>query len=313
MSAFTDHILSAFPAELARLWIVTDPDDVLLDEAILAGLRGRGFDLVPFEDSIAFRLVYEDEYLRRWQSGDADAPKSLVLHLRAEDASALPADYLAHGRLVTLSLAELFPRMSYAVMRQLDPAVLSGLYDAQVHATQDLGDAATKEFVLLHTYRLSPHLISRPEELWGALFKIHYRGDGLPELLAEHIAAVLGRQAMFAKLPLKALFASRTEMLRAVQAAWEQYVDAFGLKGRRVGERDARWAEPPAIPFEHPEVRVYVDSMFRILAGVGACWRGGRSLGPPQSGGAGHHHPGQGDSWGRGDPPGLDRVDTSLW
>lgn len=262
MSAFANHILSSFPADLARLWIAVDPDDVLLDEAILAGLRERGFELVPFEDSIAFRLIYEDEYLRRWQAGDADAPKSLVLHLRAEDASDLPADYLADGRLVTLSLAELFPRMSYAVMRQLDPAVLSGLYDAQVHATQDLGDAATKEFVLLHTYRLSPHLISRPEELWGALFKLHYRGDGLPELLAEHLAAVLGRQGAFAKLPLKALFASRTEMLRAVQAAWEQYVDAFGLKGQRVGERDVRWAEPPAIPFEHAEVRVYVDSMF---------------------------------------------------
>lgn len=262
MSKFADHILSSFHADLARLWIAVDPDDVLLDEAILARLRGRGFELVPFEDSIAFRLVYEDEYLRRWRAGDADAPMSLVLHLRAEDASSLPADYLADGRWVTLSLAELFPRMSYAVMRQLNPAVLAPLYDAQIDATQDLGDAATKEFVLLHIYRLSPHLIRRPEELWSALFKLHYRGEGLPDVLAEHIASVLYRQPGFAKLPLKALFASRTEMHRAVQAAWEHYVDACGLKGRRVGERDVGWAEPPTIPFEHPEVRVYVDSMF---------------------------------------------------
>ena len=81
MSAFADHILSSFPADLARLWIAVDPDDVLLDEAILARLRSRGFELVPFEDSIAFRLVYEDEYLRRWRANDANAPRSLVLHL----------------------------------------------------------------------------------------------------------------------------------------------------------------------------------------------------------------------------------------
>lgn len=262
MSAFSDQILSSFTADLARLWIAVDPDDVLLDEAILAGLRERGFELVPFEDSIAFRLIYEDEYLRRWQADDAEAPKSLVLHLRAEDASALPADYLADGRLVTLSLAELFPRMSYAVMRQLDPAVLAPLYDAQIDAPQDLGDAATKEFVLVHIYGVSPHLVRKPEVLWGTLFKLHYRGDGLPDVLAEYVAGVLARQPAFAKLPLKALFASRAEMLRAVQAAWEHYIDACGLKGRRVGERDVRWAEPPTIPFEHAEVRVYVDSMF---------------------------------------------------
>lgn len=262
MSAFADHILSSFPADLALLWIAVDPDDVLLDEAILARLRSRGFELVPFEDSIAFRLVYEDEYLRRWRANDANAPRSLVLHLRDEDASCLPADYLADGRRVTLSLAQLFPRMSYAVMRQLDPAVLAPLYDAQMDAPQDLGDAATKEFVLLHIYRLSPHLIRKPEELWGALFKLHYRGDGLPDVLAEHIAGVLARQAVFSRLPLRSLFASRTEMLRTVQAAWEVYVEACGLKGRRVGERDTRWVEPPSIPFEHPEVRVYVDSMF---------------------------------------------------
>lgn len=262
MSAFVNHVLAAFPGDLARLWIAVDPDDVLLDEAILAGLRSRGFDLVPFEDSLAFRLVYEDEYLRRWQAGDPAAPKSLVLHLRKEDAASLPADYLADGRLVTLSLAQLFPRMSYAVMRQLDPTVLAGLYDAQIYAAQDLGDAATKEFVLLHNYRLSPHLISRSEELWSALFKLHYRGEGLPDMLAEHIAGVLGHQPAFAKLPLRCLFASRTEMLRTVQAAWERYVDSFGLKGRRVGEQDASGVEQASIPFDHPEVRVYVDTLF---------------------------------------------------
>lgn len=262
MSAFTERILAGFPADIAPLWIAADPDDVLLDEAILAGLRAHGFALVPFEDPIAFRLVFEEDFRRRWHAGDESVAKSLVLHLKADDASSLPADYLAQGRVVALSLAQLFPRMSYSVLRQLDPAVLAALYDAQAFATQDQGEAGTKEFVLLHIYRLSPHLISRPEELWSALFKLHYRGDGLPAVLADYIAGVLAAKPAFSGLPLAELFASRTAMLKAVQAAWERYVKGHGLSGRRVGEGDGPWPRGQELPFDHPEVRVYVDSMF---------------------------------------------------
>ncbi|MCP5271835.1 MAG: BREX-3 system phosphatase PglZ [Burkholderiaceae bacterium] len=262
MTAFVDRVLSAFPADVARLWIAADPDDVLLDEAILASLRDRGFVLVPFEDSIAFRLVYEDDFRRRWEAGDGGAPKSLILHLRSDDASNLPADYLAEGRLVALSLAELFPRMSYAVLRQLDPSVLAALYDAQIHASQDLGEAGTKEFVLLHIHRLSPHLISHVEELWSALFKLHYRGDGLPSVLADHIAAVLAQKPALAGFPLAKLFASRAVMLQTVQRAWERYVNSHGLSGRRIGEEEPVLHKERDIPFDHPEVRVFIDSMF---------------------------------------------------
>lgn len=87
-----------FPGRLGTALIAVDPDDVLLDEAILARLRVVVSNWCRLRIRIAFRLVYEDEYLRRWRANDANAPRSLVLHLRAEDASSLPADYLADGR-----------------------------------------------------------------------------------------------------------------------------------------------------------------------------------------------------------------------
>ena len=42
MSAWIDRILKEFTADLARLWIAADPDNVLLDERVLSGLRERG-------------------------------------------------------------------------------------------------------------------------------------------------------------------------------------------------------------------------------------------------------------------------------
>lgn len=37
MSPWIDRILKEFPADLSRLWIAADPDDVLLDEQVLSG------------------------------------------------------------------------------------------------------------------------------------------------------------------------------------------------------------------------------------------------------------------------------------
>ena len=86
-------ILTEFPADLARLWITADPDDVLLDEQLLSALRERGFELMPFEDSVVFRAEYEDRYRSAWDRGEAAPGKALVLHLRGANISDLPWDY----------------------------------------------------------------------------------------------------------------------------------------------------------------------------------------------------------------------------
>ena len=92
MNPWIDRILKEFPADLSRLWIAADPDDVLLDEQVLSGLRERGFEVLPFEDSVAFRAEYEDRYRIAWDRGEAAPAKALVLHLRDTNVSDLPMD-----------------------------------------------------------------------------------------------------------------------------------------------------------------------------------------------------------------------------
>ena len=106
MSPWIDRILKEFPEDLSRLWIAADPDDILLDEQVLSGLRERGFEVLPFEDSIAFRAEYEERYRSAWDGGEVAPAKALVLHLRGTDTSALPWDYLKLARSVHLSLAK---------------------------------------------------------------------------------------------------------------------------------------------------------------------------------------------------------------
>lgn len=112
MSAWIDRILREFPADLARFWIAWDPDDLLLDERILHSLRERGFEVLPFEDSIAFRTEYEERYRAAWDRGEDGSAKALVLQLRETDLNELPWDYVREGRKVSLGLADLFPKLS---------------------------------------------------------------------------------------------------------------------------------------------------------------------------------------------------------
>ena len=264
MSAWVGRILGEFPSDLARLWIAADPDSVLLDERILAGLRARGFEVLPFEDPIAFRAEYEERYRQAWDLGENGRALSLVLHLRSAEPDSLPWDYLRQARTVHLSLANLFPRLSYGVARQVAAEHLDALFDAHAkHASQSLGEAATKDFILTHVFRLAPHLISRLEDLWRELLRLHHRDLVLPPVLIEHMAQIIGANDAFTGLPIGELLSSKASTLRCVQDAWYRYLKDLGVAGSRIAE-----ATLPGhgvrieIPFAHPDIRGLVESMF---------------------------------------------------
>ncbi|MFM7444000.1 MAG: hypothetical protein ACKO2N_08820, partial [Tabrizicola sp.] len=167
MTPWTERILQAFPEDLSSFWIASDPDNLLLDENILRVLRDRGFEVVPFEDSIAFRVEYEERYRDAWDRGAEGASKALVLQFQGADLNLLPWDYLRHARRVGLSLADLMPKLNASVIRQIDSTDFERLFAAHnSHASQVLGESMTKEFLLTHLFEVNPHLMRKPENFW---------------------------------------------------------------------------------------------------------------------------------------------------
>ncbi|MDC1059389.1 BREX-3 system phosphatase PglZ [Planktomarina temperata] len=261
MSVWTDRILQEFPADLSRFWIALDPDGLLLDERILHGLRERGFEVLPFEDSVSFRTEYEERYRAAWDTGREGTAKALVLQLRGTDLNSLPWDYIRSARTLDLSLADLFPKLNYGVVRQIDSEHHEALFQAcKKHAAQPLGEGATKDFILTHIFRISPYLLSRPEDFWREVLRLHYRGKGLPELLAQHVAAVL-RDTPLNALPIDELLKSKAFMLRTVQDAWSRFIVRYGVETPSSEGKPAE-NNTPIVPFDHPDVRVIIDTMF---------------------------------------------------
>ena len=262
-----DRILKELTPGIARLTLVADPDGLLLEEALLETIRERGFEILPFEDNMAFRFAYESRFRPRWDRGEA---ADLVVVVRAErhQLAALPYDLLRAGRRLSFGLGELFPGLSYPVVASLDRGHLATLYRARMqHEADRLGDDATKDFALLHIFQIAPALIRQPADLLRVLLRRHHRGERLPRTLDDRLIYFLRRSGAFDSWPLEAIVPDQDAFFSFLQERWPLFLDRLaGNAGD--GSRDASGASdlvlegPPDLPFDHDDVRVYMDNLF---------------------------------------------------
>lgn len=272
-SSWRDPILAHFSQEIAtvaRLTIVADPDRLLTEETILDGVRARGFDLIPFEDYVAFRYAYETKYRQVWDRGE-QTNLVVLLHTPYADTTRLPFDLLEEAklerRLLRFSRAELFPNLSAAVLDDLDSSTFDAVHRAlELHEPGGLGDNATKDFLLRHVFEVAPEQVRTAADLLRVLLRRHYRNQHLPRSLDERLIGLLEETKRFTSWPLRRLVPSREEFFAFLQERWPLFVQ----RPSPTGDRAATPAEmyglrvpgPIDLPFDHEDVRVYIDSLF---------------------------------------------------
>jgi len=267
MSSWRDQILKEFTPKVARLTLVADPDGLLLEEGILEGVRERGFELIPFEDHIAFRYAYESKFRSRWDRGE-HTELVVVLRSPASDLGGFPYDLLQAGRRLSFNLGDIFPNLSYPVVTTLDRGDLDALYKAQKrHAPGEVGDNATKEFVLRHVFDIAPELIKQPSDLLRALLRRHYRGQRIPTMLDERFIQLLRQSILFDDWPLEALVTDREAFFAFLQERWPIFLNREAAKGTSgIHENEEPYSltleEPVDLPFDHDDIRVYIDNLF---------------------------------------------------
>lgn len=270
-----EPILKHFTPEIAeavRLTIVADPDQLLTEQEILVELRDRGFDLVPFEDHAAFRYAYESKYRQVWDRGDRT---NLVVALKssAGNVDALPYDLLVKARsddrCLSFSVGELFPTLSPNVVSALDRQYFDHLYDALKRAdSKRLGLDDSKDFVLRHVFEVAPELIKKPASLLQVLLRRHYRGMSFPEVLDQRFIQLLRKDSRWKDWPLQSIVPSRVAFLEFLDERWPHFVERVA-KGKepKAGEAEAAYglkhAGPVEIPFDHDDIKVYIDNLFQ--------------------------------------------------
>lgn len=294
MSSWRDAILKDFVPNVSKLTLVADPDGLLTEEKLVIALRERGFDLVEFTDPVEFRYVYESKYRAIWDRGEHT---DLIVILRVQDREleGLPYDLLQAGRKLSFNLGALFPNLSYPVIEKLDRSLLDAIYEAQRKSSPDrMGDNATKDFVLRHAFGIAAELITTDVELLRALLRLHYATATMPAILADRLVQVLSGNfvassssgteqpslsgeadassvgqkaagACSAKWPLADIVPDGEAFFAFLQERWPVFLDGVSAKGEVREESEEyglQYPGPAALPFDHQDIRVYIDNLF---------------------------------------------------
>lgn len=251
MANWRDKILKEFKPKISRLTLVADPDGLLTEEGMLSAIKDRGFELIPFDDPIAFRFAYESQYRSQW---DRRLNTDLVVVLRSTERQLnnLPFDLLKTGRQLPFALHQFFPKLNYKVIAGLDRAYLDAVDEAyQQHDGNQLTERETKEFVLMHCFGIVPKLIKTPVQLMKELLSLHSCKVCLPDFLADHLLESLTKDGTFAAWPLADILTSREKFLRFLQEEWKLFLVSQNGESRM-----------SRVPFSHEDVRAYIDTFF---------------------------------------------------
>jgi hypothetical protein len=251
MANWRDTILKNFKPKISRLTLVADPDGLLTEEGMLSAIQERGFDLIPFDDPIAFRYAYESQYRSKWDKGK-NTDLVVVLRSAEQQLNKLPYDLLKAGRPLTFALHQLFPKLNYPVIAGLDRAYLDAVDEGyQKHDGEQLTERGTKEFVLKKCFGIVPDLLTTPVDLLKVLLSLHYRKVRLPDFLVDFLLESLTKGATFESWPLAEIISNRESFLRFLQDEWKVFLTAQ--------------TDPTTtcrVPFGHEDVRAYIDTLF---------------------------------------------------
>ena len=265
MSSWRDAILNDFVPNVSKLTLVADPDCLLTEEKLALELRGRGFDLIEFNDPVEFRYAYESKYRSIWDRGEHT---DLVVILRLQDAEleSLPYDLLQAGRKLSFNLGDLFPTLSYPVIEKLDRSLLDALFEAQRKSPPDrMGDNSTKDFILRHVFGIAAELIVGEVELLRALLRLHYGKLQIPLMLAERLIQVLKGHDGFKAWPLSEIVPDDGAFFAFLQERWPLFLSRLGSANQvreDSSEYGLKYPGPDHLPFDHQDIKVYIDNLF---------------------------------------------------
>jgi hypothetical protein len=265
MDDWRENILIHFAPDSYVKMVVADPDEIFRDEGLYREIRSRGFFLLYFEDPISFRFVYESEFRSAWDQGE----KKNLLVLVVPDIlefEKLPVDVLEDARRLSFYLKDIFPNLSYNVVSKLERSYFDKLFQAHnQYAKQPLGESLTKEFILKHVFETVPEIIKKESDLLRTLLKRHYRRLNIPALLDQHFLAILRKEKTFANWPLDDIVTDRIAFWEFLQERWGLFVsDLSGGKAEGVVEPPAlKYPGVREIPFDHDDIRVYMDNLFQ--------------------------------------------------
>jgi hypothetical protein len=259
-----ETMASRFLPELSMLWIVADPDALLLGEGLGGLLRARNMALAVYEDPMRFRQQYELHWRPALQSGALAA--LIVSFCPDQDGfDRLPADVLAEGRRMELSAADYFPKLNRSLVASLSSSSRSALWLNQDMISDFLPTMeASADTVLRLVYQIDPAVMRNEAAHLRQVLAMHRRGLRLEECLVTRLESIWRSLFNRPPWPLRELLRSPGALWDFLQGEWRTFLSRQGVtipqqKGATVAEN----AQASSVPFADPDVQPIILALFR--------------------------------------------------
>lgn len=280
MSGWRDQILSPIVPGVARVIAVSDADGLLRDPVLFQAVQTKGFSVLLFEDSVSFRFDYEARFRNKWDAGK-NADLVVVFKPGEHEFETLPADVLNNAHRLSFTIKDIFPKLSYSVVSQLETIHFDALYRAQQqYATAPLDQTQTLGFVLRHVFQIEPVVIKNIPDLLKMLCERHYRKQGVPALLDEYLVAVLRQNPEFYSWPLEVIVPQAPAFWEFLNERWPAFVSTS--RGGRIVIQEKvthfKYPGPEVLPFGHDAVRVHIDNLFEDGLLTPVAWEWNQAL-----------------------------------
>ena len=264
MSEWREQIVRRFVPRVARVTAVSDPDGLLRHPGVIQAIQASGFSIVQFEDSVSFRYDYESRFRSKWDAG-GEAELVVVFNPGEREFETLPTDVLANAQRLAFTLKDIFPKLSYTVVSQLETIYFDPLYRAQQqYASSSQNEAQTLGFVLLHVFQIEPAVIKSLPDLLKMLCERHYRKLSIPPLLDDYLVAALRQNSDFKDWPLEIIVSNPAAFWEFLDERWPVYVrlSKGGTENFQETHHALKYPGPALLPFGHDAVRVHIDNLF---------------------------------------------------
>jgi hypothetical protein len=264
MSDWREHIVRRFVPKVARITVVSDPDGLVRDPGVFQAIQAKGFSILQFEDSVSFRFDYESRFRSKWDAGEK-FELAVVFKPGEYEFDTLPADVTASAQRLSFTLKEIFPKLSFDVVSQLETVYFDALFVAhQKCASSPLDAEQTRGFVLRHVFQIEPAVIKSWPDLLKTLCDRHYRKLSVPAMLDDYLVSALRQNSDFQDWPLESVVPNAAAFWEFLDERWPIYVrrSRGGTIPLHEDPPRLKYPGPELLPFGHGAVRVYVDNLF---------------------------------------------------
>ena len=230
-------IISAFPAHVHPLTIVSDPDRLLVGETILGELVKREFHVIQEDDPIILR--------HRVEVMPPFSVQHPLIIITTGILENLPYDLYQPANRLTFSLHQFFSNLAYPILQTLNPDQIEKLGTC-LSPSGVLSREKSIDYILKVLFNADPTNLNQPHALIYWLNIYHQEQSILPELLRMRFVSRLKRFTVYDKWDIDLLVRDSQAFSNFIQKQWQSSIDQT-ISGSEIREINSAYC----LSFDH--------------------------------------------------------------